>query len=372
MLKKIISLSLLVLAASCIYPKMTIKGKGNIKLTQVDFEDLNGWEEAEYRKPLLSFINSCHKFEKMPQNRLIGGQIGDIDARDFRDICDIAEVVKGMSNEQIKNFFQNWFTPFLVSTRSGNSEGLFTGYYEAELHGSKEKTAKYKYPIYARPSDLSNSEPYLSREQIENGALKNRGLELLYVDDKVELFFMHVQGSGRIILPSGAVVRLSFAGKNNLPYTSISNYFIDNKLIDSDKMSANAIKTYLKENPDAMDEALNTNPAFIFFKISDNDYVVGSQGVELTKEHSLAVDNEIIPYGLPFWVETKFKNKDVAGASDFNKLLIAQDSGSAIKGTVRGDIFFGHGEAAENKASSMASRGQYYIFLPNNIAQKIN
>lgn len=371
MLKKFIALSLLILAVSCIYPKMVIKGKGNIKLTQVDFEELNGWETAEYRKPLLSFINSCHKFEKLPQNRLIGGQIGDIDARDFRDICDIAEVVKGMSNDQIKNFFQNWFTPFLVSTRSGNSEGLFTGYYEAELRGSKIKNDKYKYPIYARPADLT-TEPYLSREQIEDGALKNKGLEILYVDDKVELFFMHVQGSGRIILPNGAVVRLSFAGKNNLPYTSISNYFIDNKLIDSDKMSANAIKNYLRANPDKMNEALNTNPAFIFFKVSNNDYVVGAQGVELTREHSMAVDNELIPYGLPFWVDTKFKNKEDAGVTEFHKLLIAQDTGSAIKGTVRGDIFFGHGEDAENKASSMASRGQYYIFLPNNIAQKIN
>lgn len=370
MLKKIIALSLLTLAVSCIYPKIVIKGKGNIKLTQVDFEELNGWDKAEYRKPLLSFLNSCHKFEKMPQNRLIGGQIGDIEARDFRDICEIAEVVKGMSNEQIRNFYQNWFTPFLVSNRSGNSDGLFTGYYEAELHGSKIKSEKYQYPIYARPSDLGN-DPYLSREQIEKGALKNKNLELLYVDDKVELFFMHVQGSGRIILPTGAVVRLSFAGKNNQPYNSISNYFLNNDLIDGDKMSANAIKNYLKNNPDKIDEALNSNPSFIFFKISNSDYAVGAQGVELTAEHSLAVDNEIIPFGFPLWVETQFKIKE--GKNDeFKKLLVAQDSGSAIKGTVRGDIFFGHGEAAEDKASSMASKGEYYIFLPNNIADKIN
>lgn len=368
MLKKFLPLLLLITAISCIYPKVTIKGKGNVKLTQVDFTELNGWEKTDYRTSLLSFLNSCTHLSKLPQTRLIGGQIGEISAADFRDVCEIANVVKGMSDAQIKNFFENWFRPFLVADRSGNSKGLFTGYYEAELHGSKIKSDKYKYPIYAKPKDLGSA-PYLSRKEIEEGALKNKDLELLYVDDKVDLFFMHIQGSGRVVLPNGSVVRLAFAARNNQPFTAISNYLVDNNCLERSKMSANSVRQWLKENPDNADEAMNVNAAYIFFRISDSEYVIGGEGVPLTPEHSLAVDSDIIPYGFPLWLETEIKKNGVK--EKYNQLFVAQDTGSAIKGTVRGDIFFGHGVEAEEKASSMANSGKYYIFLPNNIADKI-
>lgn len=369
MRKKIIPLFLLFAAISCIYPKITIKGKGNVKLTQVDFENLDGWQSTDYRLSLLSFLNSCQKMAKMPQSRALGGQIGEVTAADFRDVCEIGQAVKGMSDLQIKNYFENWFKPFLVATKSGESNGLFTGYYEAQLRGSKIKNDIYKYPIYARPKDLTGSEPYLTRAQIENGALQNRDLEILYVDDKVDLFFMHIQGSGRVTLPSGAILRLSFAARNNQPFTAISNYLAENKYIERSKMSADSVKDWLRANPDKADEAMNINAAYIFFKISDLEYVVGAQGVALTPEHSLAVDSDIIPYGLPIWVETSIKKN--GGKEKYSNLFIAQDTGSAIKGTVRGDIFFGHGKEAETKASSMATAGKYFIFLPNNVADKI-
>src|SRR3989338_6282238 len=225
MLKKFVTIILLLSLYSCFYAKLTIKGKGNIKLTQVDFKDLNGWNETDKRGALLAFLHSCKKFAKMPQNRFIGGQIGEITPADFRDVCEIGEVIKGLSDKQVDNFFRNWFQPFLVTNRDGNSKGIFTGYYETSLNGSKIKTDEYKYPIYAKPKDL-NGEPYLSRAEIEAGALKDKKLELLYVNDNVELFFMHIQGSGRIKLTNGGIARLSFAAKNNQPYISISNYFL--------------------------------------------------------------------------------------------------------------------------------------------------
>lgn len=369
MLKKVTPIILLLAAISCIYPKITIKGKGNVKLTQVDFTSFSDWQNTDHRKALLALNQSCKHLAKMPQTRSIGAQIGDISAGDFRDVCEIANVVKGMSNNQIKNFFENWFKPFLVATRSGESKGLFTGYYEADLRGSKIKSEKYKYPIYAKPKDLS-SEPYLTRKEIEDGALRDKDLEILYVDDIADLFFLHVQGSGRVTLPNGAVVRLSFAAKNNQPYTSIGGYFADNNLIPRDKISADTIKEWLRANPDKAAEAMNYNASYIFFKISDAEYVIGAQGVPLTPEHSLAVDSDVIPYGSPLWVETSFKKN---GAKEkYNQLVIAQDTGSAIRGVVRGDIFFGHGADAESKASSMASSGYYYILLPNNVVDKIS
>lgn len=373
MRKKIIVFSVLacsLLLQGCLfYSKITIKGKGDIKLKQVDFASLNGWEVDDHKKALQSFIQSCNKFSKMAQNRLIGGQIGEITVGDFRDTCDIAQVVKTMSAKQAKNFFENWFKPFLVETRFGNSKGVFTGYYEASLHGSKVKSEKYKYPIYARPKDLAN-DPYLSRKEIEDGALKKKNLELLYVDDKVELFFMHIQGSGRVKLPNGSEVRVAYAGRNNQPFTAVGNYMVDQKMLDRGNLNAATIKEWLKNNPNRADEVMNINAAYTFFKISDGEFVVGAQGVPLTAERSLAVDSENIPYGSPLWVDTYSKKKD-GSKEKYSHLFIAQDTGSAIKGVVRGDVFFGHGPEAEEKAYYMASQGQYYILLPINVVDKL-
>jgi membrane-bound lytic murein transglycosylase A len=373
MLKKIINLSILccaLLLTACLFTnKITIKGKGDIKLQQVDFSDLQNWSKDDHKQALQAFLHSCHKFSKMAQNRLIGGQIGEITVGDFRDVCDIAEVVKTMSAKQAQNFFENWFKPFLVESRFGNSKGLFTGYYEASLNGSKVKSEKFKYPLYAKPKDLG-SDPYLSRREIESGALKNKDLEVIYVDDKVDLFFMHIQGSGRVRLPSGAEVRVAYAGRNNQPFTGVANYMADHGMIERSNMSAASVREWLKKNPEKADEVMNINAAYTFFKIADGEYVVGGQGVPLTTEHSLAVDSEIMPYGFPLWVETDLRRKD-GHKEKYDHLFIAQDTGSAIKGVVRGDIFFGHGIDAEEKASYMASQGKYYALLPINVVDKI-
>ncbi len=363
-LQRLLIVILLFFISSCFQTDTVIRGKGNIKLKEVTFEDLEYWNEENHRESLLSFLNSCKKIATLPQSRSIGGQIGDITAADFRDVCEIGEVVKGLSDRQISNFFQNWFKPYLVMDRSNEEVGLFTGYYEASLNGSKIKSEKYKYPIYAKPSDLG-TEAYITRKEIENGALEGKNLEILYVDDPVELFFMHVQGSGRIKLPSGAVLRVSYSAKNNQPFIPISTFLLDNEFLTKREISAQNIKKWLKENPEVAVEAMNSNPSFIFFQISKEEHVIGAQGVELIKEKSLAVDNEIIPYGLPLWLNTSVNGKK------FNSLMIAQDTGSAIKGTVRGDVFFGYGQEAERKASSMSNRGKYYALLPRNIVMKL-
>lgn len=355
---------LLFLIPSCFQTGTVIRGKGDIKLKEIAFEDLRGWQETNQRQALLSFLNSCKKIATLPQSRSIGGQIGDITAADFRDVCEIGEVVKGLSDHQVKNFFENWFKPYLITDRKNNERGLFTGYYEASLNGSRIKTDIYKYPIYKKPTDLT-SEPYFTRKEIEDGILKNKDLEILYVDNPVDLFFTHIQGSARIKLPSGAVLRLAYAGKNNQPFTPISTYLLDNNFLTKREISAQNIVKWLKENPEVATEAMNFNSSYIFFEISNKEHVVGAQGVELTKEHSLAVDSQVIPYGLPLWLETSINGKN------FNSLMVAQDTGSAIKGTIRGDIFFGYGDDAYDKASSMSNFGKYYALLPRNITAKL-
>ena len=365
--------ALLALSACLFNQKATIKGKGNIKLEQVDFTSLDGWEKDDHKKALQSFIQSCNKFSKMAQTRSIGGQIGNVAVEDFRDVCDIAQIVKGMSAKQTKNFFENWFRPFRVETRFGNASGTFTGYYEASLQGSKVKTEEFKYPLYSKPKDLA-SDPYLSRKEIEDGALKDKGLELLYVNDKVDLFFMHIQGSGRVKMPDGTEVRVTYAGRNNQPFTGVGNYMVDQGLLERNNLNAATVRKWLKENLETnqqkVNEVMNNNAAYTFFKMGEGEYVVGGQGVPLTAERSLAVDSDIIPYGFPMWVDTNLKKKD-ATKEKYSHLFIAQDTGSAIKGVVRGDIFFGFGTEAEEKASYMASQGNYYILLPINLVDKL-
>lgn len=361
--------SLLILQGCLFYQKITIKGKNGLVLEQVDFQSLDGWESDDHKKALQAFIQSCNKFSKMAQNRSVGGQISDIKISDFRDVCDIANIVKGMSESQAKNFFENWFKPFAVSNNSKGSKGLFTGYYEASLKGSKIKTEKFQYPIYARPKDLT-SDPYLTRKEIEDGALEGKGLELLYVDSKAELFSMHIQGSGRVELTNGTVLRVAFAGRNNLPFTGVGLYMVEKGYINRSSLNAQSIKEWLDNNPDKAEEVMNVNNAYTFFKIADGEYVVGGQGVPLTAERSLAVDSEVIPYGFPLWLDTTLTKKGNS-KEKYSHLFVAQDTGTAIKGTVRGDIFFGYGDDAEERASYMASQGKYYILLPINMVDKM-
>ena len=230
MIKKLSIITLIFLCSSCSFTSLIIKGKGDLKLKQVGFEDLPGWKKDQQNRAVISLVNSCHQFAKMPEDKKIGGQIGNIAVADFHDVCDIAEVIKGMDNKQARNFFENWFVPFEVSTQGGNIYGLFTGYYVPELKGSKVKTEIYQYPVYANPKTLAKTlaktlvtnnlaDLDFTREEIENGALANKNLELFYVDNPVDLFFMQVQGSGRIILENGVVVRLGFAVKNNQQYS---------------------------------------------------------------------------------------------------------------------------------------------------------
>lgn len=362
-IKKIVVFSLFIANSSCIYPKVTIKSK-DIKLLQVEFKDFKNWENNDYRMSLISFLNSCKKFANMPQNRAIGGKIGNMTPADFRDVCEIGEIVIGLKDEQIKNYFENWFRPFLVIDKNGNENGLFTGYYEASLEASKTMDHEYKFPIYSKPNDL-DKEPYLTRLEIENGALKNKNLEILYAKDDVELFFTHIQGSAKIKLKDGGFSRLAYSAKNNHNFKPISEYLLQKQYLQKSEISAQNIKNWLKSNPEMAQEVMNYNNSYVFFRLSKDDYAIGAQGVELTSEKSLAVDSEFIPYGLPIWLETKLKGNDYCG------LFVSQDTGSAIKGIIRGDIFFGNGKIAEDKASSMSSKGRYFVLLPADLVQKM-
>ncbi len=367
----IIILTLNLALISCLPSKIIIKGKNNLRLQQVDFLEINGWQNDNQKQVLSSFVNSCKKFSTMNGNQIIGNAISNIRAKDFYDVCDIAteiqrldQVKSNISDAQIRNFFENWFTPFLIEDSGGNSGGKFTGYYEPELRGSKFKSDLYRYPLYLKPQNLAN-QPYYTRQQISDGALNGKNLELLYVADKVELFFLHIQGSGIITLPDGNKIKVAYSASNNHPYSSIGNYLAKNTNQGEVNLSAIGIKNWLKNNPKLADEVMNNNNSYIFFKIPKHQNIIGAFEIPLIKERSLAIDNKTMPYGFLVFVDIKNSNQD------FQKLMITADTGSAIKGMVRGDIFFGAGPKAEEKASIMNAIGQYYILLPNQAVRKI-
>jgi membrane-bound lytic murein transglycosylase A len=338
-------------------------------LEKSSFAKMDGWY-GDHTASLIAFEKSCKKITSLPEDFDMGIAGTPMD---WLEPCYAASTYLNSTKAgdlRAKQFFEKYFIPFKAHNNF-SSEGLFTGYYEPLLKGSLKKSAKYKYPVYKRPAELVNGTPFLSRKEIEEGALDNRGLELVYVDNPVDLFFLHVQGSGRIYLDDGKQFKLGFDGKNNLPYSSIGKILIESSEIAKEDMSADTIKLWLHENPKSATEIMQSNESFIFFKELKDTGPVGAQGVELTPESSLAVDKRFIPYGIPVWLDTTLPDTG-EGEVAFKKLLIAQDTGSAIRGPVRGDIFFGHGKRAEELAHNMQQTGEYYLLIPKSLAGKVN
>jgi len=333
-----------------------------LMLQKADFTKLNGWHQDRHTEALVSFKKSCKKFKTMPEAMAIhtsgiGGKYGD-----WKRLCNRADNIDAKDAVVVRKFFENNFTPYLASNW-GKDSGIFTGYYEIELKGSRTRHGEYQYPIYARPADIKDGIKYYSREQIEGGALQGKGLEIAWANDPVRLFFLHVQGSGRIKLDDGSVMRVGYNGKNGYKYTSIGRYMIDKGYIEEKQISAQGIKKWLYESPHEIQTVLNQNDSYVFFRELSGDGPIGGQGVPLTPMRSLAVDKRFVPYGAPVWVDIALNDEGLPGNS-LKKLMVAQDTGAAIRGPVRGDVFFGYGERAEHMAGHQNNKGKYYILLP--------
>ena len=288
-------------------------------------------------------------------------------------------------------FFERHFQPVMVA---GNHRpaGLFTGYYEPEVEGCLKRTARCRWPLYAKPDDLvaftpaerkrtglaygrrtrGGPKPYYSRREIEQGALNGRGLELLWLASPVDRFFMQVQGSGRVRLPSGRVVRLTYAAKSGLPYTSIGKVLLDRGALKREDISMQAIRRWMARHPEEARAVMWQNRSFVFFRIADLPNpklgAIGAAGVQLSPLVSLAVDWRFWPYGAPVWLDTRLGRGD---GPAFRRLMVAQDTGTAIRGAVRGDIYFGFGEQAVQLAGRQAARGRMIVLLPKAVARRL-
>jgi membrane-bound lytic murein transglycosylase A len=285
-------------------------------------------------------------------------------------------------------YFEKWFKPHAILGGNGDQDGLLTGYYEPELRGARKPSARYKYPLYGRPGDLVTVDlslfdktlvgrsltgrvangvlaPYPDRKTIDNRRLELNPKPLVWVDNAVDAFFLHIQGSGRIKLDGGGLMRVGYAASNGHPYTAIGRTLVQRGAIQRGRASMQSIRAWLAANPDPATDVMMQNARYIFFRELEGNAPVGAQGVELTAGRSLAVDRRAVPLGAPLWLETR---DPLDPREPYNRLMIAQDVGHAIKGGIRGDIFFGHGPLAARRAGLMNQRGRYFILLPRPIS----
>jgi membrane-bound lytic murein transglycosylase A len=343
----------------------------DIRLTKARYSDLKGWEHDKHLHGFNTFKKSCKIILANKKSKFLGNNPHLGAMSKWQLVCKNLSSQNIGSHEQARIFIEKNFTPYRVQTSTKNS-GLFTGYYESSMRGSYKKTAQYKYPIYRSPKNLANIKNKLSRENINKDILAGKGLELAYVDDEVELFFMQIQGSGRIHMTDGSELRLGFADQNGFPYTSIGGYITKKYNINPSHISADFIKAWLRANPDKAREVMEQNQSYVFFRpvnLTRHEGPIGAQGIPLTTGRSIAVDRQYISYGTPLWLETTTSgrhciDKATTPHHPFNRLMVAQDTGGAIKGAIRGDVFFGYGKVASEFASCMKNKGKYYLLLP--------
>lgn len=323
-LARAVAASLTLVGAAMAEPTFTI----------LDYADLDGWDADDHVAALDVFVQTC----------------GDIPRTDWAQLCAFAK-----DGPAARDFFETFFKPVLIED---GSPMLFTGYFEPELSGSLVPSGRYRHPIYALPSD--GSETRFSRREIEEDQ-PFAGLEIAWLSDPVDLFFLQVQGSGRIRLPDGQTIRVGYAGKNGRDYTSVGRTLVERGVFTLDQVSAATIRDWVRSNPDAGQELLWQNESYVFFReVSEVPSDLGPLGAmnrSITTLRTIAVDPEITILGAPVWIE-----KD--GLDPMRRLMIAQDTGSAIKGAQRADIFYGTGPAAGQAAGAIKDGGRMVVLMP--------
>ncbi|MBE2259889.1 MAG: murein transglycosylase A [Rhodobacteraceae bacterium] len=340
------------------------------------WSELPGWTEDDLQAAWPAFLQSCRALAKRPQWPL------------WRPACDQARALQSPSTAAIRQFFESRFQPWLLTNPDGSSQGMVTGYYEPLLRGSRTRGKTYQQAVLGVPADLLSIDlgavqpelkslrlrgrlqgkkvvPYYSRAEIGAREQAYADRILLWVDDPVELFFLQVQGSGRVKLPDGSVTRLAFADQNGHPYQSIGKLLVERGELSLEQASMQGIKQWARANPTRLTELLNANPRYVFFSEqplggSAGEGPSGALGVPLTAARSIAVDPAAVPLGAPVFLSTS----EPATTKPLRRLVLAQDTGSAIRGVVRADYFWGFGADAGSQAGRMKQQGQMWVLLP--------
>ncbi|HUQ27902.1 MAG TPA: murein transglycosylase A [Usitatibacter sp.] len=344
------------------------------RLEPAAWSDMPEWGRGTLRGSLDAFARSCPVLEKQ-------------DA--WKAVCAGAQTLPDASERDIASFFELNFDPYRVVNIDGTDTGLVTGYYEPLLRGSRVRSARFRFPLYAVPADLLTIDlssvypelknrrlrgrlqgnrvvPYFSRGDIDRDEAPLKGAELVWVDDAVDAFFLHIQGSGQVELESGERVRVGYADQNGHPFKSLGRVLIDRGEITRERASMQGIKDWVRRNGARAQEMLNTNPSYVFFRELPRELPgpLGAQGVPLTPERSIAVDARVVPLGVPVYLATTWPNTN----DPLNRLMVAQDTGGAINGAVRADFFWGFGEPAGAQAGKMRQQGRMWVLFPKGFA----
>jgi peptidoglycan lytic transglycosylase A len=322
-------------------------GLNEADVSILSFTDLHGWAQDDHAEALGVFVETC----------------AILNDAQWRPICNLAVAHSGPA----KQFFELFFRPVLIED---GADPLFTAYYEPEIRGSRVRTARFNIPVYRKPPELVSGTLWYTREEIEaGGALAGRGLEIAWVEDPVELQFLQIQGSGRIRLPDGSAIRLGYGGSNGHRYRSLGDELVRRGVYNRHQVSAQVIRAWVRRNPQEGTDLLLHNPSYVFFReVSHVPAELGPLGAmnrSITAHRTLAVDPEFTPLGAPIWLEKQ-------GAEPFNRLMVAQDTGSRIKGAQRADIFFGTGDEAGRLAGQISDPGRMVILLPIQQAYALN
>ncbi|BCA96274.1 membrane-bound lytic murein transglycosylase A [Legionella antarctica] len=352
--------------------KMIINNSASDKLSliKVSFDELPGWDKADVKKSLLAFQLSCDAFLKQKPSHSTGSTLIKLKAGDWHPACKAAVALDSISEDTARTFFEKWFHP-LEFEQKKPVHGLFTGYYMPRLEGSLKKTSKYNTPIYGLPKN--SRQIHYTREQIDNGLLKRSAPVLAWIHSPVERLFLEIEGSGVIQLTNGKNIYLGYAGENGAPYTSIGKVLIDKGIMTKNNASKSAIIRYLESHTDIANNIIHKNKSFVFFEHLKRPVAVGAQDMTLTPGYSLAIDKKWIPLGAPLWLDTKRPSAQQSKEKQFQRLMIAQDTGGAIRGFMRGDIYWGSGKIAAFLGEHMKNKGHYWLLLPkhsfNRLAQ---
>ena len=368
------------------------KAPHDIILKQASFSELPAWQHANTVKSLQVFQRSCRVFLKQDPAKSIGTNLIPMQVGDWTNACKAAMAVQPISKETAKAFFEKWFVP-AEFYHEDRVEGLFTGYYLPEFEGSLVKTQEYYVPMYGVPSDLVTVHlndfdshilqgnwagrvkdkrlyPYYTREEIKKGALNGRAEVIVWLKNPIDGLTLEIEGSGLVRLPNGERLSLGYAAQNGAPYTPIARVLIEKGVMTYDNASMQRIRAYLDAHPDEIDSVLNQNKSVVFFRQEKRESALGTQGVELTPGYSLAVDTRWVPLGVPLWLDTTRPDEVHNAQHPLQRLMIAQDTGGAIRGAVRGDFFWGAGEKATAVAGRMKNKGHYWLLLPREVVNR--
>jgi membrane-bound lytic murein transglycosylase A len=355
----------------------------------VAWADIAGWSEDDHLLAYKTFRASCKPISAQQALPADPKALGT----SLRDPCRAARAVDLSDGAKAKAFFERHFVPLRIS-RLGEGDGFVTGYYEPVIDGSRTQTDVYTVPVYRRPSNLfvrgfkqdaaglpnkgqvfrkigrRKLVPYYDRAAIEDGAIAGRGLEICWLKNQTDLLFTQIQGSARVRLEDGSTIRINYDAHNGYPYTPVGRILIDRGIIPKDQMSMQRIREWMDQNPDGAKELRRQNQSYVFFRevsLSDKDEAVGAQGVPLTPGRSIAVDKTLHVYGTPFFIEGELPIESEQSKTPFRRLMVAQDTGSAIVGPARADIYFGAGADAGRVSGRLRHNVRFVILVPNSL-----